>query len=162
MYVASHFYSYHILHSLDGPLVAGLSGFAVFVSVASIILSLFMLLVPVVYEKYDKLARLARALKEVRVGFILNGSGTVLNLLIAYVCLTAPCLVHVLNDPLTPASLQQYPLGHSPGVRILRKTPTLGIVMTVSKTDCPIGATRNGLVPYFSGLVSFFGPHLSC
>jgi len=44
-----------------------------------------MLLVPVVYEKYDKLARLARALKEVRVGFILNGSGTVLSLLIAYV-----------------------------------------------------------------------------
>jgi len=44
-----------------------------------------MLLVPVVYEKYDKLARVARALKEVRVGFILNGSGTVLNFLIAYV-----------------------------------------------------------------------------
>lgn len=66
---------------------AGLSGFAIFVSVTSILLSLFMLLVPVVYEKYDKLARLARALKEVRVGFILNGSGTVLNLLIAYVSL---------------------------------------------------------------------------
>jgi len=62
-----------------------LSGFALFVSVTSIFLSLFMLLVPVVYEKYDKLARLARALKEVRVGFILNGSGTVLNFLIAYV-----------------------------------------------------------------------------
>lgn len=44
-----------------------------------------MLLVPVVYEKYDKLARVARALREVRVGFILNGSGTVLSLLIAYV-----------------------------------------------------------------------------
>ena len=43
-----------------------------------------MLLVPVVYEKYDKLARVARALKEVRVGFILSGSGTVLNFLIAY------------------------------------------------------------------------------
>jgi hypothetical protein len=53
--------------------------------VTSVVLSLFMLLVPVAYEKYDKLARLARALREVRVGFILNGSGTVLNLLIAYV-----------------------------------------------------------------------------
>jgi CDP-diglyceride synthetase len=79
-----------ILRSPCGPPVAGLSGFAVFVSVASIILSLFMLLVPVVYEKYDKLARLARALKEVRVGFILNGSGTVLNLLIAYVSPPSP------------------------------------------------------------------------
>jgi hypothetical protein len=62
-----------------------LSGFAVFVSVTSIVLSSLMLLVPVLYEKYDKLARLARALREVRVGFILNGSGTVMNILIAYV-----------------------------------------------------------------------------
>ena len=85
MYVASQSHSRRIHRSLPGPPAAGLSGFAVFVSVASIVLSLFMLLVPVVYEKYDKLARLARALKEVRVGFILNGSGTVLNLLIAYV-----------------------------------------------------------------------------
>ena len=60
------------------------------------------------------------------------------------------------------ALLQQYPLGHSLGVRIQRKTPTLGIVMTVSKMDCPIGATPNELVPYFSGLVSFSGPRLSC
>ena len=64
---------------------------------ASIVLSLFLLLVPVVYEKYDKLARLSRALKEVRVGFILNGSGTVLNLLIAYV--SSLLLVRALNDP---------------------------------------------------------------
>lgn len=48
---------------------------------------MLMLLVPVIYEKYDKLTRLARALREVRVGFILNGIGTVLNLLIAYVSL---------------------------------------------------------------------------
>ena len=67
------------------PPTAGLTGFAIFVSVASIFLSLFMLLVPVAYEKYDKMARVARALKEVRVGFILNGSGTVLNFLMAYV-----------------------------------------------------------------------------
>lgn len=61
-----------------------MSGFAIFVSVTSIVLSLLMLLVPVVYEKYDKLARVSRALREVRVGFILNGGGTVMNLLIAY------------------------------------------------------------------------------
>jgi len=85
MYVARQFHPNYILRSPCGSPAAGLSGFAIFVSVTSIILSLFMLLVPVVYEKYDKLARLARALKEVRVGFILNGSGTVLNLLIAYV-----------------------------------------------------------------------------
>lgn len=66
-----------------GP--SGLSGFAVFVSVTSILLSLLMLLVPVVYEKYDKLARLSRALREVRVGFILNGYGSVMNLLIAFI-----------------------------------------------------------------------------
>jgi len=65
-------------------LTIGLIYFAVFVSVASIALSLFALLVPVVYEKYNKLARLAQALKEVCVGVIPNRSGTVLNLLIAY------------------------------------------------------------------------------
>ena len=69
---------------------AGLSGFAVFVSVMSIVLSSLMLFVPVLYEKYDKLARIERALREVRVGFILNGVGTVLNLLIAYVFTAHP------------------------------------------------------------------------
>ncbi len=62
---------------------AGLSGFAVFVSVTGILFSLFLLLVPVIYEKYDKGARLARALKEVRVGFILSGAGTAVSLLIS-------------------------------------------------------------------------------
>ncbi|OBZ72337.1 hypothetical protein A0H81_07509 [Grifola frondosa] len=66
-----------------GP--SGLSGFAVFVSVAGIVYSLFMLLVPVIYEKYDKGARLARALKEVRVGFILATTGTVVSLLISFI-----------------------------------------------------------------------------
>jgi hypothetical protein len=65
--------------------VAGLSGFAIFVSVSGIFLALFLLCVPVVYEKYDKLTRLARALKEVRVGFILVGSGSIFSLLIACV-----------------------------------------------------------------------------
>ena len=64
---------------------AGLTGFAIFVSVTGIFYSLFLLLVPVVYEKYDKGARLARALKEVRVGFILSGTGTAVSLLISCV-----------------------------------------------------------------------------
>lgn len=62
---------------------AGLSGFAIFVSVAGMFLSAFMLAVPVIYEKHDKFVRLARALKEVRVGFILTGAGNVVSLLIA-------------------------------------------------------------------------------
>ncbi|KAI6042464.1 hypothetical protein EDC04DRAFT_2658242 [Pisolithus marmoratus] len=66
-----------------GP--SGLSGFAIFVSVSGIFLSLFMLFVPVVYEKYDKLVKLATALKEVRVGFILTGVGCTFSLLIAFV-----------------------------------------------------------------------------
>ncbi|KAI0636198.1 hypothetical protein C8Q77DRAFT_1052149 [Trametes polyzona] len=66
-----------------GP--SGLSGFAVFVSVTGILYSLFLLLVPVIYEKYDKGARLARALKEVRVGFILSGTGTAVSLLISFI-----------------------------------------------------------------------------
>ncbi|KAG6817180.1 hypothetical protein H0H87_011882 [Tephrocybe sp. NHM501043] len=44
-----------------------------------------MLAVPVIYEKHDKFVRLARALKEVRVGFILTGTGVVASLLIAFI-----------------------------------------------------------------------------
>lgn len=76
--------------------VAGLSGFAIFVSVSGIFLSLFMLCVPVVYEKYDKFTRLARALKEIRVGFILVGSGSIFSLLIACV-ITSPTVDLVLT-----------------------------------------------------------------
>ncbi|KAJ7056552.1 hypothetical protein C8F01DRAFT_1154082 [Mycena amicta] len=65
-----------------GP--SGLSGLAIFLSLAGIFLPLFMLLVPVAYERYDKVIRLARALKEVRVGFILTGTGTTFSLLIAF------------------------------------------------------------------------------
>ena len=62
---------------------AGLTGFALFVSIFGIFYSLFLLMVPVIYEKYDKGARLARALKEIRVGFILTTTGVVVSLLIA-------------------------------------------------------------------------------
>ena len=64
-------------------LLAGLSAFAIFISVLGIFYSLFVLLVPVIYEKYDKGARLARALKETRVAFILAGTGTAVSLLIS-------------------------------------------------------------------------------
>ncbi|KIY53791.1 hypothetical protein FISHEDRAFT_32687 [Fistulina hepatica ATCC 64428] len=66
-----------------GP--SGLSGFALFVSIAGIFHAAFMLLVPVIYEKYDRLSTLARALKEVRVRFILTTTGLAFSLLIAFV-----------------------------------------------------------------------------
>ncbi|KAL0063677.1 hypothetical protein AAF712_009369 [Marasmius tenuissimus] len=66
-----------------GP--SGLSGFTLFITIMGIFLSAFMMAVPVVYEKYDKVVRLARALKEVRVGFILTGTGTTASLLIAFI-----------------------------------------------------------------------------
>ncbi|KAL5503901.1 hypothetical protein ACEPAH_7972 [Sanghuangporus vaninii] len=66
-----------------GP--SGLSGFAVFVSVATMLLSLFLLFVPVIDVKYGKLSRLSRALSETRVAFILTVTGTTLDLLIAFI-----------------------------------------------------------------------------
>ena len=68
-------------HTCD---VAGLSGFAIFVAVTDLLLSLFLLAIPVIYDKYDKFNRLARALKEDRVAFILVGYGTIAMLFIAY------------------------------------------------------------------------------
>jgi len=64
-------------------LSAGLSGFAVFVAVMGIFLALFLLLVPLLNEKFNKLTRVARALKEDRATFVLVGTGTALNFLIA-------------------------------------------------------------------------------
>ncbi|KAH7912321.1 hypothetical protein BJ138DRAFT_1148652 [Hygrophoropsis aurantiaca] len=84
-----------------GP--SGLSGFAIFVSVSGIFLSVFMMFVPVVYEKYDKFPRIARALKEVRVGFILTGAGSTFSLLIAFIVTisawTEPGCKNANNDP---------------------------------------------------------------
>ena len=65
--------------------IAGLSGFAIFVSVLGVIVPLFLLLIPVVDVRYGKFTRLSRALMEVRVGFILTGGGVAVSLLIAYV-----------------------------------------------------------------------------
>lgn len=64
--------------------LAGLSGFAIFIAVTSMLLSLFMLLVPVIYDKYSKLVRLARALQELRVSFILAATGVTETILIRY------------------------------------------------------------------------------
>jgi hypothetical protein len=58
-----------------------------------------MLLIPVAYEKYDKFVRLARALKEVRVGFILTGTGVTFSLLIA--CVLFPAARRYPPPPLT-------------------------------------------------------------
>ncbi|KAF9267690.1 hypothetical protein L218DRAFT_641171 [Marasmius fiardii PR-910] len=84
-----------------GP--SGLTGFALFITIMGILLSSFMMAIPVVYEKYDKLVRLARALKEVRVGFILTGIGTVASLLIAFIVTisawTQPGCKNPDNDP---------------------------------------------------------------
>jgi hypothetical protein len=84
-----------------GP--SGLSGFAIFISIAGMLLSAFMLFIPVVYEKYDKFVRLARALKEVRVGFILTGTGLTFSLLIAFIVTisawTQPGCKNAASDP---------------------------------------------------------------
>ncbi|KAF9000732.1 hypothetical protein BDQ17DRAFT_664843 [Cyathus striatus] len=84
-----------------GP--SGLTGFAIFTSVAGMLLSAFMLAVPVIYEKHDKFVRLARALKEVRVSFILTGTGTAFSLLIAFIVTisawTQPGCKNPDNDP---------------------------------------------------------------
>jgi len=71
--------------SSDGSISIGLSGFAIFVSVSGIVLSLVLLFAPVIYGNTAKAARLTRALMEYRVQFILIGSGTVMSLLIAFI-----------------------------------------------------------------------------
>lgn len=81
-----------------------------------------MLLVPVAYEKYDKLARLARALKEIRVGFILTGTGVAFSLLIAYAA-HSPWLRHTADVTLYADSLSLSRHGHNLAAKTLRTTP---------------------------------------
>ncbi|GJJ08546.1 hypothetical protein Clacol_002764 [Clathrus columnatus] len=66
-----------------GP--SGLSGFAIFVAVASLLLAAFMLSIPVIYDKYDRFIRLARALQEPRVDFILTVTGLFFTFLISLI-----------------------------------------------------------------------------
>ncbi|EPS97697.1 hypothetical protein FOMPIDRAFT_1128003 [Fomitopsis schrenkii] len=84
-----------------GP--SGLTGFALFVSVTGILFPLFLLFVPVIYEKYNKGARLARALSELRVSFILTGTGSAISLLISFIVTisawTEPGCKNANNDP---------------------------------------------------------------
>ncbi|KAF8348973.1 hypothetical protein F5887DRAFT_1270513 [Amanita rubescens] len=84
-----------------GP--SGLSGFALFIAISGMLQSALMLTVPVIYEKYDKLVRAARALKEVRVAFILTGTGVAFSLLIAFITTisawTEPGCKDPANDP---------------------------------------------------------------
>ncbi|KAJ3481909.1 hypothetical protein NLJ89_g12175 [Agrocybe chaxingu] len=84
-----------------GP--SGLTGFALFVAISGMFLSAFMLAIPVAYERYDKFVRLARALKEVRVGFILTGTGVTFSLLISFIVTisawTQPGCKNADNDP---------------------------------------------------------------
>jgi hypothetical protein len=80
--------SWWLIHIL--PLLAGLTGFALFIAIFGMLLPLFMLLVPVIHEKYDKFLSLARAMQEVRVGFILAGSGLAFTFLIRYIPFSIP------------------------------------------------------------------------
>lgn len=84
-----------------GP--SGLSAFALFMTILGILVAAFMLAVPVLYERYDKLARLARIMKELRVGFILTGTGSTLSVLIAFIVTisawTQPGCKNAENDP---------------------------------------------------------------
>jgi hypothetical protein len=84
-----------------GP--SGLTGFALFISIASMLLSAFMLSIQVVCEKHDKFVGLARALKEVRISFILTGTGLTFSLLIAFIVTisawTEPGCKNAKSDP---------------------------------------------------------------
>ncbi|PWN47392.1 hypothetical protein IE53DRAFT_390466 [Violaceomyces palustris] len=64
---------------------SGLTGFLIFVAVASLVSSLVFLVVPVIYERsgYKTLKGLDRALKEVRVGLVINGIFTGLLLIVS-------------------------------------------------------------------------------
>ncbi|KAH9974837.1 hypothetical protein BJV74DRAFT_863305 [Russula compacta] len=88
-------------HFKIGP--SGLSGFALFVSLASLFLALFLLAIPLVNEKFDKLTRVARALKEDRTSFVLVGTGTTITFLISFItsisAWTEPGCKDAKNDP---------------------------------------------------------------
>lgn len=70
-------------HWKVGP--SGLTGFALFLSITGIFLSLFLLLVPLANEKFNKLTRLARAVQEDRANFVLVGTGATCSFLIAFI-----------------------------------------------------------------------------
>jgi hypothetical protein len=110
-------------HSHSNLFAAGLTGFAIFISIVGILLAAVMLLVPVISEKYDKLTRLARGMQEVRVGFILAGTGTAVNLLLACVHFFFELFPWNLTGVIRRIdSSRQYPHGRRKDVRILMTT----------------------------------------
>ncbi|KAH7106457.1 hypothetical protein BKA62DRAFT_687206 [Auriculariales sp. MPI-PUGE-AT-0066] len=70
-------------HWIGSP--SSLSGFVIFISIFSMFLSAFFIAIPFAYEKYDKMARLARAFREVRVQFIMTGSGAAITPIVAMI-----------------------------------------------------------------------------
>lgn len=131
---------------------AGLSGFAIFITVTGIVLSSFMLVIPVLYEKYDKFITLARALKEQRVSFILTGAGTTASILIS--CVTYRCLKFHHSSFQTDSSSPSQ-LGLSLAVKTPRRTPMRSWAMN-SRTASLAGAAPRRRLQCSSGL------HLVC
>lgn len=136
--------------SLTFSHLAGLTGFALFVSISGIFLSLFLMFVPVIYEKYDKFARLARALQEIRVGFILTATGCTFSLLIACVAfhtaLTSPFLTFPLSLDSSPPSQH----GQNQGAKMPTMIPMHHWARILSMA-CPHGAARRKPGAYSSG-----------
>ncbi|KAF7330345.1 hypothetical protein MVEN_02472800 [Mycena venus] len=131
-----------------GP--SGLSGFAIFLSIMGMFLPLFMLLVPVAYEKYDKLIRLARALKEVRVGFILTGTGTAFSLLIAFAttisAFTEPGCKDASKDPHAKQGGKDF-VAALPGWCSTKKAGAIFFLGSLHFLDCLPGPPCPGLAP---------------
>lgn len=68
---------------VGGP--SGLTGFLLFISIASLLTSVVFVVVPIVYERSDfkTFKGVHRAIKEARVGFVANGVWTALTLITA-------------------------------------------------------------------------------
>jgi len=115
---------------------AGLSGLSIFIAVMTLLLSSFLLAVPIIYDKYDKFHGVARALRELRVGFIVNGAGAILTLLAAYVfslslrtrtlggapCPPCPCKSNGNLNQFSSGSPRPSLLGPRLGARMPRRT----------------------------------------
>lgn len=128
--------------------LAGLSGFAIFVAVSGLALSATMLLVPVIYDKYDRLVRLSRAMQEDRVHFILSATGVGWLLLIRFVARPSSMLSNLFSH-IAVSSLSFRP-SQSQAARTLIMTPML-ILGMVSKMHCLDGALPRRLARSFSG-----------
>jgi hypothetical protein len=68
---------------------------AVFITIQSLLHSIVFLALPVIFERTGKLRGLVRAIKQVRVGFIVEGTQTTLTLLLAFVSSLCRCRLWV-------------------------------------------------------------------